>query len=90
MLLIFLPPPGTNRCRALMSDSVIEDMLDILDGASPQIVLQHESELCDATRIVLQSSIFLRPCTLHKTSSSLRIIASVWQCRQRSISTTML
>lgn len=37
MLLIFPPPPGTNHCRALMSDSLIEDMLEILDGTSPPV-----------------------------------------------------
>lgn len=46
-----------------MSDSLIGDMLEISHGASSQMVLQYKGELCDATRIVLQSLIFLRPCS---------------------------
>ncbi len=64
MLLIFLPPPWTNGNGALISERLIEDMIEILDGASLQMVLQHKGELCGATRIVLQSSIFLRPAVI--------------------------
>lgn len=64
MLLIFLLPLWTKWDRALMSDSLMEDMIEILDGALPQMVLQHKGELCGATRIVLQSSIFLQPAVM--------------------------
>lgn len=84
---MFSLPPWTNQSRALMSDSLTEDVSEILHGTSAQMVLQYKGELCDATRIVLPSSIFLRPAVI-LFPPSLSVIASASQCRQRSVPTT--
>lgn len=51
-------------------------MLAKLHGTLPQVVLQYEGELRDATHIVLQPSISLRPCSHPFLSGQLPLYTS--------------
>lgn len=74
MPLIFPPLPWTNQIRTWMSNSPMEDMIEVLHGTSLQMVSQHTDELRAVVQIVVQSSIFL--WTL-RSSSSLWVIVTV-------------